>query len=155
MYSSGNFCCELLLVVFDSLHFLHSTASARGIVLVLRVPLRLPMSCCFQYCYNLSCCHWAHQAVGTTVASGATWVSCCPGHPPGASHRLRCCSPMHHWPSCSLIIWGCWQKHFQGLCVHRFHYCCQGPNYFNEVHVGVRSSVECCHWGLDFRFCSG
>ena len=36
---------ELLLVVFESLHFLLFTASARGIVSALIVPLRLLVPC--------------------------------------------------------------------------------------------------------------
>nr|XP_044632681.1 interleukin-31 receptor subunit alpha [Equus asinus] len=75
----GYFDSELLLVVFENLCFPLSTASARVVsVLMLLVPLSLLVPCCLQCHCSRGCCHWIHQTVSTSAASGVTWVSYSP-----------------------------------------------------------------------------
>ena len=108
MYGFGYFGPELLLV-FESLNFPPSIATARGVVtalFVLLVPLRLLMSCCFQYGCSLRRYQKDNQAVSTSVLSGVAWVSCIPACFLRALHMLRCCCLLHHLHCCSWVICG-------------------------------------------------
>ena len=117
-------------MVFNSLHFPPSAASARGVVsalFVLLVPLRLLVSCCFRCPCSLRCCQWGYQAPSTSAASGVAWISCSSTGSSLALHGLRCCWPAHRLCHCSWVVWGCWLHCCQRCWVHECCCCCWGP----------------------------
>ena len=140
-YSSGYFGSELLLVVFESLHFPPSTAYARGVISALLMPLvppRLLVPFFFWCQCSVRCCHSGHHSESTSAASGVTWVSYSPTCYPWALHRVGYCCPLHRLFCCSWLIWGCWKHHCQGCWVHC---CCWGPRFLYAAPTTGRTGV--------------
>ena len=105
-----------------------STASSRGIISALPVPLvplRLLVTCRLQCHCSLSCCHWGHQAANTSIAFGVTWVSCSSLGSPWALHKVQILLPIHHLLFCYWIFVRCCLHSCQGCWVHGRSY--QGP----------------------------